>query len=415
MKTASQYDVIVIGGGASGMMAAGRAALRGLRVLLLEKNEMLGAKLAISGGGRCNITNAEDDEHLLLAKYGAAEKFLYATFAQFGVRDTFSFFESRGLSLKVEAQKRAFPKSERASDVVAVLKQYLAQGRVDVRNRVAVEKIFVENGRIEKVQTNGGDFSASSYILATGGVSHQETGSTGDGLTWLTELGHTVAKPTPTIVPLKVKEGWVKELSGVSLATMKVTFFVDGVKKFSKSGPLLFTHFGISGPTILNSAGKVATLLKEGVVTAHIDVFPEIDAGALDKKITELFDANKNKLLRNVLKEIVPPGTSNVFLALLPRIDPERKVHSVTKDERKMLVGLLKRIPLTITGLMGFDRAVVADGGLLLTEVDMRTMQSRLYKNLFVTGDLLHIERPSGGYSLQLCWTTGSVAGTHAS
>ena len=415
MRSNALYDVIVIGGGASGMMAAGRAGERGARVLLLEKNSKLGVKLSVSGGGRCNITNAEEDGRLLLSKYGAADKFLHSPFSQFGVHDTFSFFTSKGLPLVVEAEKRAFPASERASDVVAVLAKYLTDGRVDVRMGVTVEEITALNGRIEKVQTSAGNFSAKSYVLATGGVSHPETGSTGGGFTWLKALGHTIIAPTPTIVPLKVKEGWVKKLSGVSLPQMKITFFLHGVRKFSRTGPLLFTHFGISGPTVLNSSGKVADLLQEGSVRAYIDVFPEMDQGALDRKIREFFDANKNKQLKNVMKEIVPPGTSEVLLSLLKDIDPETKVHSVTKEARKELSLFLKRVPLLINGLMGLDRAILADGGLPLTEVDMRTMRSERYKNLFVTGDLLHIERPSGGYSLQLAWTTGYVAGSHAS
>ncbi len=414
MRSTAHYDVIVIGGGASGMMAAGRAAEKGKRVLLLEKNAKLGAKLAITGGGRCNITNAEEDERIFLSKYGTADKFLHSAFAQFGVQDTFSFFESRGLPLVIEAHKRAFPATERASDVVAVLSAYLVKGKVEVRTGVTVKSLVTTDGFIERVQTSAGDFFAHSFILATGGVSHPETGSTGDGFMWLTGIGHTITKPTPTIVPLKVKEGWVKKLAGVSLPLVKVTFFVDGVKKFSKTGPLLFTHFGVSGPTILNSAGKVSDLFQEGIVTAALDLFPGMDTGALDRKVTELFDANKNKVLKNVLKELVPPGTTETLLSLVPSINPETKVHSVTKEHRKRLVELMRHIPFTITGLMGFDRAVVADGGLPLTEVDTRTMRSLRYKNLFVTGDLLHIKRPSGGYSLQLCWTTGFIAGAHA-
>lgn len=410
----TQYDVLVIGGGASGMMAAGRAAEMGKRVLLLEKNERLGEKLAITGGGRCNITNAEEDQRIFLSKYGKADKFLYSAFSQFGMRDTFSFFESKGLPLKVEAYKRTFPATERATDVVLALKRYLDKGRVEVRTGVIVTQIVTKDGRVEKVYTDTGAFSARSYILATGGVSHPETGSTGDGFKWLMNLGHIVEKPSPTLVPLKVKEGWVKKLLGISIPMMKITFYSHGEKKFSRTGPLLFTHFGISGPTILNCSGQVADLLQEGSVRAYIDVFPGLDQGALDKKFTELFDANKNKILKNVLKDIVPPGTSEAFLALLPTIDPEVKVHSVTKESRRELSAFLKRVPMLVNGLMGLDKAVVADGGLPLTEVDTKTMRSKHLENLFVTGDLLHITRPSGGYSLQLCWTTGYVAGTHA-
>src|ERR1035437_2877718 len=208
----THYDVLVIGGGASGMMAAGRAAEKGKRVLLIEKNERLGEKLAITGGGRCNITNAEEDERLFLSHYGTADKFLYSAFSQFGVRDTFSFFESKGLSLKVEAYKRAFPATERATDVVLALKRYLDKGRVEVRTGVTVTQIVTEDGRVQKVQTSTGVFTARSYILATGGVSHPETGSTGDGFKWLDNLGHIVGKATPPLVPLQVKEGWVKKL-----------------------------------------------------------------------------------------------------------------------------------------------------------------------------------------------------------
>lgn len=409
-----KYDVLVIGGGASGMFAAGRAAELGKKVLLLEANKRLGEKLRISGGGRCNITNAEPDEKKLLARYGKAEQFLYSAFAQFGVADTFRFFEERDLPLKVEANNRAFPESDSAPDVVRTLENYLKEGRVTVRTGSAVESIEAKDGQIAKVIAGGKSYEARSYILATGGLSHPETGSTGDGFAWLRALGHTIKEPTPTIVPLKTREKWVSRLSGVSVPEARLTFYTNGTKKFTRTGSILFTHFGISGPTVLNSAGKVADLLHEGQVEARLDLYPSMDLGILDKHLTEVFDRNKNKLLKNVFKEVAPQGTSDMLLSLIPSLDPEKKVHSVTREERRSLAELLKTLTLTIDGLMGFDRAVVADGGLVLEEVDMRTMRSRTYENLFVTGDLLHISRPSGGCSLQLCWTTGFVAGTHA-
>lgn len=411
---ADQYDVIVIGGGPSGIMAAGKAASRGKTVLLLEKNRKLGEKLKISGGGRCNITNAEEDTRLFLQHYGKAEQFLYSIFAQFSNKDTFTFFENLGLPLVVQARKRAFPHTEKSIDVFNVLERYMKEGNVTVKTSSAVERIVAANGSIQSVVAGGQSFTAKTYILATGGVSHAETGSTGDGFKWLKDLGHTVADPTPSIVPLAVKENWVKALSGTSLSFMKITFFVEGKKGFSKTGKLLFTHFGLSGPLILNSALKVGDLLQEGRVTAAIDAYPDTDHGALEQKILTTFENNKNKLLKNIMDEIVPHGMIEAVFSLVPTLDPETKVHSVSKEQRKALVNILKALPMTITGLMGFDRAVVADGGIPLTEMDMKTMRSKLYDNLFITGDLLHINRPSGGFSLQLCWTTGFVAGNNA-
>ncbi len=409
------YDVIVVGGGASGLMAAGRAGERGLKVLLLEKNKRLGEKLRISGGGRCNITNAEYDVRVLLKEYGKAEQFLYSLFVQFGVKDTFSFFEKEKLPLVVQAKKRAFPHTEKAEDVERVLEAYVRKNGVEVRTGSPVTKVLAKDGVITGVLSGEKEYKAKEYIFATGSVSHPETGSTGDGFKWLESLGHTVVKPTPTIVPLRVTEKWVKALAGTSLSDMKITFYVESVKKFNLSGKILFTHFGLSGPLILSNAYKVADLLYGGVVTATIDMYPHDDLGLLEKKIIGIFDAHKNKALKNIVKEIVPDGVQKgVLLLLAERMDTDTKVHSITKEQRKQIMRLLKTLPLTIEGLMGFDRAVVADGGVVLPEIDLRTMRSKVVKNLLVTGDLLHINRPSGGYSLQLCWSTGYVAGSHA-
>lgn len=396
------------------MTAAGRAAELGKRVLLLEKNKSLGEKLKISGGGRCNITNAEYDTRKLLANYGDAADFLYSPFSQFGVKDTFTLFEGLGLPLVVQARNRAFPHTEKASDVCSALVRYMEKGKVDLKKGTAVKKIHHKDGAITGVETSAGVFTAASYILATGGVSHPETGSTGDGFGWLTELGHSIKKPTPTIVPIATAEEWMHMLSGVSLSFMKITLYLEEEKQFSKIGKVLFTHFGLSGPLILNCAGKIGDLLQSGRVTAKIDAYPDTDHGALEDKILKVFDANKNKMLKNIFKELVPEGTAPGIITLFPSINMDTKVHSVSREDRKKIVQMLKALPVTVTNLMGYDRAVVADGGVTLAEIDMRTMRSKKLSNLYVTGDLLHINRPSGGFSLQLCWTTGYVSGSNA-
>ncbi|MCD8494617.1 MAG: aminoacetone oxidase family FAD-binding enzyme [Candidatus Pacebacteria bacterium] len=415
-KHISHFDIVVIGGGASGMMAAGTAAARGKRVCIVEKNNELGKKLKITGGGRCNITNATYDIHALLSMYGKAHKFLYTPFSLFGVNDTFRFFEERGLPLVVEAGNRAFPHTHNAHDVFRVLEKYCIDNGVVVMLDAPVERMVMcrTKARIDAIETSKGSITARAYIFATGGASHPETGSTGDAFHWLKDMGHTVTPPSPNIVPLRTAESWVHTLSGVSVDSMKITFLVDGVKKFHKTGKILFTHFGLSGPLILNSAHTIADMLHEGVVTASVDVVPHLAHGDLDKHIQEIFSEHKNKNFKNVAEYIAPHGMA-VSLMMMPGMPlSDTKVHSITKEERKHIVHTLKDMRCTITGLMGMDKAVVSDGGVPLGDIDLKTMRSRLVDNLYITGDLLHINRPSGGYSLQLCWTTGWIAGSCA-
>jgi predicted Rossmann fold flavoprotein len=245
-------------------------------------------------------------------------------------------------------------------------------------------------------------------------MSHPETGSTGDGFNFLNKLGHSVSPSTPDIVPISVRENWVKALAGVSLSFMKITFFLNNKKQFSKTGKILFTHFGLSGPLILNSAKSIKELLDKGRVTATIDLYPDTTIGDLEKKIIKIFDLNKNKILKTIIKNFVPDGMHRSVEELINFIDTNTKVHSITKEYRRKITLLLKNLPVSITGLMGYDRSVVVDGGVDVSEIDMKTMRSKLFPNLFVTGDLLHLNRNSGGYSLQICWTTGYIAGISA-
>ncbi|MFA6999520.1 MAG: NAD(P)/FAD-dependent oxidoreductase [Candidatus Paceibacterota bacterium] len=411
------WDVIVIGGGASGMFAGAVAGSRGKSVLVLDKNKNLGEKLKITGGGRCNITNNEPDIHKMLKVYGEGAPFLYSPFSIFGVKDTFSYFESRGLPLVVQARNRVFPVTEKALDVFKVLEKEMSRYHVTVKNSCSVRRINInkDKTKVESVETNNGLLYAKSFILATGGMSHPETGSTGDGFKWLSDIGHTVKDPSPDIVPLAVSDEWVKSLAGVSLSFMKITFYQDGKKQFSKTGKILFTHFGLSGPLILNSSKKVSDLLEElGRVEALIDAYPDTNEGKLEESIIKVFDNNKNKVWRTILRDVVPEGMAKAIELIDTGLDFNTKVHSITKEDRKKFVKLLKNLPVTITNLMGYERSVVADGGVSLKELDMKTMSSKLYKNLFITGDLLNVSRNSGGYSLQICWTTGYIAGQSA-
>jgi predicted Rossmann fold flavoprotein len=409
------FDVIVVGGGPAGMMAAGHAAEYGSKVLLLEKNSRLGKKLEISGGGRCNITNAEFDNRLFLANYAEGAKFLFSPFSRFSAQDTFHFFAERGLSFIIEDRKRAFPETEKATDVTRVMKSYMAEHGGEVRFGGEEKQLLLEGDRIVGVETTLGPLHAESVILATGGASYKETGSTGEAFQWLEKIGHSVAKATPDIVPLRVKEQWVKDLSGTTLDPMKIVFTAKDGTALPKVGKILFTHFGISGPLILNSAHEVKKLLKQGPVSATIDLFPSLEIHELDRTVLEAFDGNKNKIVRNVTRLLVQPGMAKTLNANLPDELLDKKINIVSQEERKLIARTIKELPLTVTGTMGYDWAVVCDGGVPLEEIDTRTMASRIHPNLYITGDLLHISRPSGGFSLQLCWTTGYVAGENAS
>lgn len=415
----TQADIIIIGGGASGLMAAGVASHTHptKKIILIEKNKKLGQKLSITGGGRCNITNATFDTKEFLKKYGEAEKFLYSTFDQFSAQNTVKFFNKLGLELTTQAYNRMFPKSEKAPDVTHVLIQYAMQPNVSIYKNTTIRKINfnTESKQIESLETTKGEsFVAESYILATGGLSHPETGSTGDGFNWLEKLGHTIKQPTPTLVPWLVSDTWIHQHSGTALDDIKITVELEQKKYFSCIGRILLTHTGLSGPTILNNSNKLQDALYSGSISTFIDLYPEKNHKELDTHIIEVFEQNKNKKLKNVFLQISKLHSFEYVLQKhMPELDIDTPIHSIKKDTRNALVHLIKKIPIFVRGLEGYDKSIVADGGIPLSEIDTRTMQSKKVTNLFITGDLLDIRRPSGGYSLQLCWTTGYVAGTH--
>ncbi|MDQ5968864.1 MAG: hypothetical protein QG579_21 [Patescibacteria group bacterium] len=408
------WDVAVIGGGPAGMMSAGTAAQHGARVILLEKNDALGKKLLITGGGRCNVTNAEQDVRTLLEKFKSDGKFLFSTFAQFAVAETLQFFNSRGMETKIEPGLRVFPTSDKSQSVLNVLLEYLREQHVTVLSHSPVSKLkTVENKISAVVLADGTEIKAKMFILATGGLSRPETGSTGDGFTWLKNIGHTIIKPSFALVPVAIKDEWVKKLQGVTIPSVKITLLQDGQKQGVKKGKILFTHFGVSGPTVLNMSKDIGELLKYGDVTVSLDLFPASGHDKLNLHLQDFFKQQNKKKIKNCLGEMIPSALVPIVLELTG-VDPETLVHSITRDNRLKLITTLKNLTMTVSGLLGADKAIVSSGGIDLTEVDFKTMSSRLYPNLYVVGDVLNIDRPSGGYSLQLCWTTGYVAGTHA-
>ena len=412
--TQKTWDICVIGGGPAGMMAAGHAAQAGASVVLLEKNSRPGEKLLITGGGRCNLTNNELDVRAFLKKYKSNDKFLFSAFSQFSVKDTFAFFSDRGMPTKVEAEGRVFPESNKAESVWNVMTDFIKHAGVHIETNATVVKISAASAGIASIKLkNGKEIFAKKFILATGGTSRPETGSTGDGFPWLAELGHKIIKSDSALVPVSIKDVWVKKIQGVTISEVKINIFQNNIKQDSRKGKILFTHFGISGPTILNMSKDIGELLKYGEVEIRIDLLPTLDHGMLNSKLQELFKIDSNKKIKNSLSSLIPSAIVIPSLELA-RINPELKNNSVTKDMRMQLIETLKGMSMEVKGLLGTDKAIVSSGGVSLEEVDFKTMRSKIIPNLYLVGDVLNIDRPSGGYSLQLCWTTGFVAGTNA-
>ncbi len=398
------------------MISAGTAGLHKAKVLLIEKNLALGKKLLITGGGRCNVTNAETDTKKLLAKFGKAGKFLFSAFAQWGVSDTLEFFHRHGMQTKIENELRVFPVSNKSQSVWDVLNGYMKDGKVSIMTGSPVESFISDNKKtLTGVRLANGDIiQGKSFILATGGKSHPETGSTGDGFGWLRSLGHTVIDTAPALVPLKLSDPWVKRLQGISIPLVRFSVLQNDIRRAVHKGKLLFTHFGVSGPTILNMSSQIRELLEYGTVTLVADLLPSLDHKRVDTAVQYIFKKDSNKIFKNITSELLPTAVIQA-LGELAGIDDKTPCHSISREARRRLVQFLKALPLHVSGVLGIEKAVVTSGGIALEEVDFKTMRSRKIKNLYLTGDILNIARPSGGYSLQLCWTTGTVAGKHAS
>ena len=410
------WDVAVIGGGPAGMMAAGRAAELGARVVLIEKNKTLGKKLLTTGGGRCNVTNAELDNKKMLAKFKDSGKFLASTFSQWNVQSSLDFFHSRSMPTKIEAEQRVFPLSNSARSVWDTLVEYLtatAENPVTVISNSPVKTLHHSDSYITYIELrNTKIIHAKSFILATGGTSHPETGSTGDGYAWLRQLGHTVCESGGALVPLALKDPYVSA-AGAVVTNAKITILQNGKRQSQSKGKVLFTHVGLSGPGILNMSRDIGELLKYGDVTVEIDLLPLLGYEKVNELLQESFHVHANKKVRNVFTGIIPPALVSTIL-LKSQVDPETPSNSVTRESRIRIMKSLKHLQCEVSHLLGMDKAIITSGGVDLHEIDWKTMRSLKCTNLYLVGDILDIDRPSGGYSLQLCWTTGFVAGSNA-
>jgi len=408
-----KYDLAIIGAGPAGMMAALRAAECGARVVLLEKNSIPGIKLLMTGKERCNITNAEPDVRKFADNLGKNGRFLLSALYHFGMRETIDFFHRNNLKTKIERGGRVFPESDKAKDVQGLFLRLIKKNHITLLTNCRIKKISQRQNRIEKIILDKFELKAENYLLSTGGLSYPRTGSTGEGYAWAGRMGHTIIKPEPALTPVLVKERWVKELEGLSLKNVRISIYQDNKKQDDRFGEALFTGSGLSGPIILDMSKSIGKLLVNGEADLFIDFKPALDFKVLDKRILHDLEKHGNRSIRNILPELLPKKLIPVILEPAG-IEPEKKGHSITKDERKRLRLLLKQFPLTVEGLSGFNKAIITTGGVSLKEIDPKTMRSRIIENLYFAGEILDLDGPTGGYNLQVCWSTGYLAGESA-
>ena len=424
--------VVVIGGGPAGMFAAYFAAKNGHKVTLLEQNEKLGKKLYITGKGRCNITNASDMEDLF-ANVCSNEKFLYSAFYSYTNEQVVDFFENYGLRTKVERGNRVFPVSDHSSDVIATLSKALKDVGVEVKLYTKVAKLITEIYHDEDGQTviaekktgvlkqlikgvvleDNTRILADAIVLATGGISYPSTGATGDGYRFAEGLNHKIVEPSPSLVPFEIQENWVTEMQGLALKNVSITIEREGKKIYSDFGEMLFTHFGVSGPMILSASASIKPAFFrdfEHEMTLKIDLKPALDKEQLDKRILKDFEEAKNKQYKNSIQKLLPSKMIPIIIKL-SEIDPDKQVNEITREERAKLVELLKALSMTIIGLRGWNEAIITKGGVSVKQVNPSTMESKLVNGLYFAGELLDLDAMTGGYNLQIAWSTGYLAG----
>ena len=421
--------VIVVGGGAAGMMAAYAAAECGHSVLLLEQNEKLGKKLYITGKGRCNVTNACEQDKFF-ENIVSNPKFLYSAFYGFDNRQMMSLLDEAGCRLKVERGERVFPVSDHASDVTAAMQRLLQQKKVEIRLRTKVRELLVskEDGRDDRqedtknqqcadkivcgVRLNyGEEIAADAVVLATGGLSYPTTGSTGDGYLMAEALGHTRKPCVPSLVPFTLEEEWCADLQGLALKNVSLTMTENGKVRYQGFGEMLFTHFGVSGPLVLSASSYYYKCKNQNAIILSLDLKPALTEEQLDKRILRDFEQNLNRQFKNALDGLLPARMIPVLVSRCG-IPPEKKVNEITKEERRRLVFSLKEFPLHVTGTRDFAEAVITQGGISVKEVNPSTMESKVVEGLYFAGEILDVDALTGGFNLQIAWSTGYLAGS---
>lgn len=405
--------ILVIGGGAAGMMAAVFAARNGQKVCLFEKNEKLGKKLFITGKGRCNLTNACDMEELLDAVV-TNRKFLYSSFYGFTNEETMEFFEELGLKMKTERGNRVFPVSDHSSDVIKVLQDELRKLNVKLCLKTEVARVEEKDGHFFGVQLKDGTtVQGDACIIATGGNSYQTTGSTGDGYRFARELGHTVTEIAPALVPLEIRERYGKDLQGLSLRNVEAAV-LDGEKELYRDfGEMLFTHYGVSGPLILSASSYIGKRLRERPLKLVIDLKPALSFEQMDARILRDFEENKNRQFKNSLGKLFPSKLIPVMISL-SGICPDKKVNEISKEERQRFATLIKGFTMTITKTRDFNEAIITQGGVSVKEINPATMESKKVKGVYFAGEVLDLDAVTGGFNLQIAWSTGNAAGSCA-
>lgn len=407
--------VIIIGGGAAGLMAAVAAISNNSEVTIYEGNEKLGKKMYITGKGRCNLTNSCDISEYF-DNIVSNDKFLYSALYSFTNDDVIKFFEDNGCPIKIERGNRAFPVSDKSSDIIKTLEKYLRSSGVNIVLNTKVESVITKEEKVSGVKLDAGNVDrCDRLIIATGGKSYQATGSTGDGYRFAKELGINVTPLRPSLVPLEAKEDYIRRLQGLSLRNVELTIYNNKKTVYKDFGEMLFTHFGVSGPLVLSAGSRIGKLLEDGSnLNAAIDLKPALSYKKLEDRIIREIDANKNKEIKYLLSSLLPAKMVDVFVDLL-NINKHLKLNEFTKNNRTDLINLLKAFPFTITGLRGFNEAIITQGGIDVSEINPSTMESKKIKGLYFAGEVIDIDALTGGYNLQLAFSTGHLAGESAS